>query len=207
MSDPRLRRDLLHLRPFDARKLRCHRSRLPRHVQTHHRRRDDRERLADIDRDAPRPRFFSFTAHGCVRPRSKELDPLRYDLRTLALAAAVLAFKFSRLQPAFNISLSSFAQVFCTGLSELPENHNIVPFDSLLAIAVLARKTFIGRNRKTRDRLTISGQISEFGILSEMANQLCSIKSLKRIERMEWLSVDYPAGDACAAATQRHRSV
>jgi hypothetical protein len=38
-----------------------------------------------------------------------------------------------------------------------------VPFDPLLAIAVLARKALIGRHRKTRDRLSAGGQIRSSG--------------------------------------------
>jgi hypothetical protein len=112
-----------------------------------------------------RHRFFGLPAHGCVGPRSEELDPLRYDLRALPLAAAVLALKFPRLQPAFNINLSAFAEILGTGFSEFPENHNIVPFDSLLAIAIFPRKALIGRYRKTRDRLSAGGQIPKFGVL------------------------------------------
>jgi hypothetical protein len=87
-----------------------------------------------------RHRFFSFAAHGCVWPRSEKLDPLRYDLSALALAAAVLAFKFPRLHPAFNVYLSAFGEILCTGFSEFPENHNIVPFHPLLAIAIFPVK-------------------------------------------------------------------
>jgi len=47
--------------------------------------------------------FVRFASHGRIRPRSKELDPLRYDLGALAFAAAVLALEFPRLQSAFNI--------------------------------------------------------------------------------------------------------
>jgi hypothetical protein len=74
-----------------------------------------------------RHRFFGLPAHGCVGPRSEELDPLRYDLRALPLAAAVLALKFPRLQPAFNVDLPSFAEILRTGFSKFSENHNIVP--------------------------------------------------------------------------------
>src|ERR1700687_5796088 len=121
--------------------------------------------------------FFSFATHGwCVRPRSEELNPLRYDLRALPRAASVLALKFSRLQAAFNVKLSSFAQILCTGFSEFPENHNIVPFHPLLAIAIFPRKALVGRYRKTRDRLSAVGQIPKLGILSQMANARHSIQ-------------------------------
>src|SRR5713226_3870307 len=52
-----------------------------------------------------RRRFLGFASGRRLGPGSEELDPLRYDLRTLALAAAVFALKFSRAQPAFNVNL------------------------------------------------------------------------------------------------------
>jgi len=74
----------------------------------------------------------------------------------MALATAVFALKFSRPQPAFNVNLAPFGEILCTGFSELSKNHNVVPFNPLLAIAVFARKALIGRNRKACDRLPAS---------------------------------------------------
>ena len=130
------------------------------------------------------PRWFlGLAAGGRLGPRSEKLDPLRYDLRALALAAAVFVLKFSRAQPAFNVNLPSSGEILGTGFSELPENHNVVPFNTLLLLPLFVRVGLVGRNRETDDWLTgrqipqlrISAQISDnHALFKDMTLLLCA---------------------------------
>jgi hypothetical protein len=121
------------------------------------------------------PRWFlGLTAGGRLGPRSEELDPLRYDLRSLALAAAVFALKFSRAEPAFNVNLPPSGEILCTGFSELSENHNVVPFNTLLLLTLFVPIGLIGRYRETNDRLT-GRQMPQLRIASKMSDNHRSI--------------------------------
>jgi hypothetical protein len=121
-----------------------------------------------------RRRFLGLTAGGRLGSRSEELYPLRYDLRSLALAAAVFALKFSRAQPAFNVNLPSSGEILCTGFSELSENHNVVPFNTLLLLALFVRIRLVRRYRETDDWLT-GRQMPQLRIATKISDNHRSI--------------------------------
>jgi len=99
------------------------------------------------------------------------LDSLCDDLGALTLAAAIFAVEFSCAQSAFDENLTALGQIFRAGFSEFSEYDNVVPFDPLLAVAVLAREAFVGRDRKVRNRLPARRQMAQVRVLSKITNE------------------------------------
>src|SRR5260370_21018800 len=72
-------------------------------------------------------------------------------------------------------NLATLLQVFLAALRSLAENHDVVPVDPLLALALFVGVGLVGCDRKARHRLPARRQMPQFRILAEMADQHYSI--------------------------------
>jgi len=60
-------------------------------------------------------------------------------------------------------------EVFVTGHRELPDDHDPMPFCSLLALALLVAVSLVGRDQEIHDRQT-GGRVTDFRVLPEVAD-------------------------------------
>src|SRR5260370_22786042 len=72
--------------------------------------------------------------------------------------------------------LAALLQVFLAALRSLAENHDVVPVDPLLALALLVCVRLVGRDRKARHRLPPGRKMPQFRVLTQMANQSYSFQ-------------------------------
>src|SRR5216684_793903 len=110
------------------------------------------------------------------RRRTKKLHALRDNFGALALAAIVARLVLAGPQASFDVHLAALLQVFLAALRSLAENYNVVPVGTLLALALLVGVRLVGRDRKARHRLPAGGQMPQFRVLAEMADQHYSIQ-------------------------------
>src|SRR6266478_4800994 len=113
---------------------------------------------------------------GLRRPRAEKLYAVHDNFGALALPAVVLGLELAYPQPAFDVDLAALLQVFLAALRSLAENHDVVPVDPLLALALLVCVRLVGRDRKARHRLPAGRQMPQFRVLTQMANQSYSIQ-------------------------------
>src|SRR5260370_13879681 len=109
-------------------------------------------------------------------PRAEKLYAGCDNFGALALAAVVLGLVLAYPQPSFNVDLASLLQVFLAALGNLAEDHDVVPVDPLLTMALPVGVGLVGRDRKARHRLPAGRKMPQFRVLTKMTYQSYSIQ-------------------------------
>src|SRR5260370_23513395 len=109
-------------------------------------------------------------------PRAEKLYGGCDTLGGLAVAAVVLGLVLAYPQPAFTVDLASLLQVFLAALGNLAEDHDVVPVDPLLTMALPVGVGLVGRDRKARHRLPAGRKMPHIRVMTKMTYQNYSLQ-------------------------------